>query len=388
MFGKKNTSIYLDWASAAPARPEALSAFLAAQEVFGNPGSPHNHGVRAKHILDDARTTIARLASTKPESVVFTSGATEANNLSIQGYIHAQMEKTELKDMHVLYLSSAHASTVGVVEEFGKAGVQIEAIALEGARINKDAFKKQIRPETILVVMEAVCGETGTQFDTRQVRRILDAVSPEKRIMLHVDASQLPFVGSFEHTHLGADMIVLDAQKVGGIRGIGALILPKKLPLIPLTIGGGQQQGIRPGTEVPALAASFAAALISSDKERADFVATAMKQRTQLVTDTTTAFPDAVVNGDNQAPHILNMSFPGRDTDYLLALMDTDGFSVATKSACDTDSAGSRAVLAFTKDESLASSTLRISWGSSTKAADFKAATRSLLRNLGFLDRA
>lgn len=387
MFGKKNTSVYLDWASAAPVLPEALTAFLAAQEAFGNPGSPHKHGVRAKQLLEEARTTIARLAGTKSESVVFTSGASEANNLSIQGYINALAETTDLTALHVLYLSSAHASTVGVVEELGKLGVAIEAIALDGARIDEEAFKKQVRPETVLVVIEAVCGETGTQFDTRQVRRILNSVS-EKRIMLHVDASQLPVVGSFEHTHLGADMIVLDAQKVGGVRGIGALILPKKLPLVPLTVGGGQQQGMRPGTETPALAAAFATALVSSDKKRASFVAEALRQRTHLIADIAASFPDAVVNGDTQAPHIVNFSFPGLDTDYLLALMDADGFSVATKSACDTDSAGSRAVLAFTADQARAASTLRISWGVSIRSADLTSFSKALLRNLRFMNGA
>ncbi|MBU1755181.1 aminotransferase class V-fold PLP-dependent enzyme [Patescibacteria group bacterium] len=229
MIGISPRRTYLDWASAAPVSPRAWRAFMNATKLFGNPGSVHADGVAARVVLEEARTRIARLAGTKSDGVIFTSGATESNNLSILGYLHLNMKEMSLEEMHVLYLSSAHSSTTGPVERFGSVGVQIEPVALQGATIDEEALKKQIRPTTVLVVMEAVCGETGTRFDTRNVRRILNAISPDRHIALHVDASQLPLVGSFEHTHLGADMITLDAQKVGGVRGSGVLILPKML---------------------------------------------------------------------------------------------------------------------------------------------------------------
>jgi cysteine desulfurase len=208
------------------------------------------------------------------------------------------------------------------------------------------------------------------------------------KALLHVDASQLPFAESFEHTRLGADFIVLDAQKVGGVRGVGALIMPKPVPLTPTAHGGGQEDELRPGTEPVALIAAFSAALTDGEDKRDAFITRAKGMRADFVSTIAGAIPDVVVNeGKENVPHILNLSFPGRDTDYAVMLLDAKGVAVSTKSTCETDSnEGSRAVLAYTADEARARSTLRISWGPETTGKELEQLGKALIDTIRFLD--
>lgn len=384
MFRKRRT--YLDWAASAPVSREAHGAFMKALLLEGNPSSPHEEGRAARSLLEEVRTLIARLASVKSDAVIFTSGATEANALAIVGQIDALLASGKSPgDLHVLYLPSAHASTQGALEELKERGVHVEKLTLSRMGIDLDALKAQLRPETVLVVLELICGETGVRFATRDVRRVLDAAGSLAH--LHVDASQAPLEESFELTRLGAHTLSLDAQKVGAVRGIGALIAPRQTTIHPLMRGGGQERGLRPGTESPLLAASFAAALACAQEGMDAFQTRSRDMRAVLVAQLQKELPDLVLNeGKDQAMHILNLSLPGRDTDYIVALLDEAGFSVSTRSACATDEEGSRAVLALTGDPVRSASTLRISWGPSTKESDLLRFARALLSSVRFVD--
>ena len=264
-------------------------------------------------------------------------------------------------------------------------GFSIEPLVLKDGTIDLTALKNQIKPQTALIVLEAVCGETGTIFPIRDVRRALPEGS---RIRIHVDASQLPRVGPFELTRLGADTLSLDAQKVGGVRGTGVLITPRSVAIEPLINAGGQERGLRPGTESHAGAAAFAATLEATHETRDRFLMRARKDRSTLKQSLEKEIPDILWNeGKEQAPHILNLSLPGRDTDYIQALLDEAGFAVSTRSACATDAEGSEAVLAFTGDAERAASTLRISWGAETLSRDLARFASALIRAVRFVDQ-
>jgi cysteine desulfurase len=379
--------VYLDWAAAAPVSRAAVRAYQRASLAYGNPSSPHAEGREARAILEDARTRIARLAGVKADGVLFTSGATEANALAIIGFVRALWDAgRDPSSLHVLYLPSAHASTRGCMDELRSWGVSVEEIALSGGSIDLAAFAAQLREETVLVAMEAVCGETGTRFDTRGVRRALDASG--RRMHLHVDAAQLPFAEPFERMRLAADTLALDAQKVGGMRGIGCLVAPRQVRLAPVMRGGGQERGLRPGTETHALAAAFAAALEEVHANRERFVPRASAMRERLLARIAVDIENVEENGGKETvPHILNVSLPGRDTDFLAALLDQAGFAVSTRSACATDEEGSRAVLALTGDPVRAGSTLRISWGPGTSSEDLERFADALVKSVRFLDR-
>lgn len=371
--------------------------FDTAAGTSGNPSSPHEEGRRAKAMLEDARTAIARLLEVQSDDVVFMSGATEANALAILGHVRALRnlagpDTAGRNNMHVLYLPSAHASVVENVKLLEEEGIAIEPLPIKECRVDTEALARMVRPETVLVSMDAVCGETGVVWNTRDVALVLRKArrgATDSRILLHVDASQAPLTEKVTRDHFGADLLTLDASKVGAIRGMGALVAHRTIPIIPLYRGGGQERGLRPGTETPELAQSFAAALAASVHSRDAFRASAGRDRTVLVEAIMKDIPNLQVNeGRAQAPNILNISLPGRDTDYLVALLDEAGFAVSSRSACETDSEeGSRAVSALTGDQERARSTLRISWGAGVSSRELARFASALAEAVAFVDR-
>ncbi len=361
-----------------------MRSYRRALTYFGNPSSHHAEGRAARTLLEDARVRIARLASVKADAVLFASGATEANALAILG----QVRGSAVGKRHVLFLPSAHASTHGAMEMLEREGVDVEPLALSDAAIDLEQLKRQVREETVLIALEAVCGETGTRFDTRGVWRTLESLRLPSRPRIHVDASQLALVESFELTRLGADTLSLDAQKVGAVRGIGVLIAPRHIALAPLMRGGGQERGARPGTESPALAQAFALALEQAHEGAAAFSLRATGMRARLLAQLEERIEGVEGNGGKaHVPHILNISLMKRDTEYLATLLDEAGFAVSTRSACATDSDGSVAVLALHGDRDRASATLRISWGPSTEERALAKCADALENAVRFLDR-
>lgn len=357
MFWKQRT--YLDYAAGAN----------------GNPSSPHEEGRRSREILERARIDIARLLEVQPDDVVFTSGATESNALAILGLLK--------KGDHALYLPSAHASIVENMKLASERGVEIEALPIKDMRVDCERLKRLLRPSTKLIALDAVCGETGIIWNTRAVKQVIGM-----NILLHVDASQAPLTEKLTRAHFGADLLTLDAAKVGAVRGVGALIAHRTIPLTPLYKGGGQERGLRPGSENPFAARSFADALSAAARTRDAFRSSAEHERARLTELIKKTIPNVYIQeGRAQAPHILSVSLPGRDTDYLVALLDEAGFAVSTRSACETDSEeGSRAVLTLTGDPARARSTLRISWGPEVRARELTRFVEELVRAVAFID--
>lgn len=370
MFWKQRT--YLDYAAG----------------VSGNPSSPHEEGRRNREQLEGARKEIARLVEVQPDDVIFTSGATESNALAILGHVRA-LRAAGRSDVHLLYLPSAHASVVENAKLLASEGVIVEELPIKEYRVDTEALSKMLRRETVLVSMDAVCGETGVVWNTREVASVLREPSrAERGITLHIDASQAPLTEKVTRAHFGADILTFDASKVGAIRGIGALIAHRTIPLVPLYKGGGQERGLRPGSEASLLAHDFARALSTLVRSRDAFRAFAEQERTRLIAFIKKTIPNVYIQeGRSQAPHILNVSLPGRDTDYLVALLDEEGFAVSTRSACETDSEeGSRAVLALTGDPTRARATLRISWGPRIRARELARFAKALARSVAFID--
>lgn len=370
----------------------------------GNPSSPHEEGRRSREQLEGARTDIARLLEVQADDVIFTSGATEANAIAILGILKS--------GDHALYLPSAHVSIVENMKLAHERGVTIEALPIGDMKVDAEKLAKMLRPETKLVSMDAVCGETGVVWNTREVAEVLRNVKvrltqqlckSDFHTLLHVDASQAPLTEKMTRAHFDADLLVLDGAKVGP-RGIGTLIAHRTIPIAPLYAGGGQERGVRPGSEAPELAKEFAAALCTAANRRENFRARAERARMSLIGLISPIRGILINEGRAQAPNILNLSFPGHDTDYLVALLDEAGFAVSTRSACETakplrmerspgnssdeslrdSEEGSRAVFALTNDPERARATLRISWGPDIKAAELVRFAQELARAVAF----
>ncbi len=353
--------------------------------VSGNPSSPHEEGRSARKVLEDARTSIARLTEVQSDDVIFTSGATESNALAILGHVRA-LRAAGRKDIHILYLPSAHASIVENAKLLATEGVHVEALPVSEYRVDTKMLSKMLRNDTALVSMDAVCGETGVIWNTREVAQLIHAQSVP--VLLHVDASQAPLTEKITRAHFDADLLTFDSSKVSETRGIGVLIAHRTISILPLYAGGGQERGLRSGSEAPALAKNFAKALREAALNREKFRASAEKTRAAIIKIILAKIPNVYIQeGRAQAPNILNFSLPGRDTDYLVALLDEAGFAISTKSACETDSEdGSRAVLALTGDSERAKSTLRISWNSSVRERTLVLFAEELSRAVAFVD--
>ncbi len=381
--------MYLDTASATPTTPRAQRAFIRALKVFGNPQAPHRQGQEAERLLSEARTHIARICSVSPEAVIFTGNATEANNIAILGSVYkAHEEGRELKEVHVMYVKGAHASTREAMNHLAYLGVRVDEIPYTNkGGIDIEYIKNHLSDQTVLVSVEQTHSETGVEVKTRDIRRVLDAGG--STVYLHVDASQSGYVSSLDRSRLGADLLTFDAQKIGGVRGIGALVTTSRVSLAPIVFGGGQERSIRPGTPSVALACAFAVALADAQKDYETFRARALHTRNRMKESICANIQNVEINeGALQAPHILNLSLMGRDTDYLVALLDARGFSVSTKSACESDSEeGARGVYALTHDNARAAHTLRISWNPDTKERDLMALVQALIAEVAFLDR-
>ena len=394
MFNKKR--VYLDIAAG----------------VSANASSPHREGRLASLTLERARVAIARLVEAKPDDIIFTGGATEANALAILGSLRAARIKYPVSSIkpHALYLPSAHASVVENMKLLEEEGVDTEPLPVKGCQVDCEALAQMLRPETVLVSMDAVCGETGVVWNTREIAGVLEKarstiqffcslgsghqsqkkLNSAARPLLHVDASQAAWSEKLTRAHFGADLMTLDASKVSEVRGIGCLIAPRTIPLVPLYRGGGQERALVPGSEAPVLVSAFAEGLAHAAEGRDAFRAAAAAARVSLVKAIKASIPDMLVNEGpikNQAPHILNISLPGRDTDYLIALLDEAGFAVSTVSACETSSGEpSRAVLALFGDPIRAASTLRISWGPGMRTRNLQRFARALINACAFID--
>ncbi|MFA5745035.1 MAG: aminotransferase class V-fold PLP-dependent enzyme [Candidatus Paceibacterota bacterium] len=351
--------------------------------MSGNPSSPHAEGRRSREQLEGARREIALLVEVQTNDIIFTGSATEANALAILGVAQA--------GDHVLYLPSAHASIVENMKLLSERRIDVEALPITEDRVDCEKLKKMLRPETKLISMDAVCGETGVIWNTREVASVLREPSRAKRgIVLHVDASQAPLTEKITRAHFGADILTFDISKVSTARGMGILVAHQTIPLEPLYRGGGQERGVRPGSESPELAKVFAAALRAAALGREKFCAIAEKERKEFTKVILEKLPGVLINeaskADRQAPNILNLSFPGKDTDYLVALLDEAGFAVSTRSACETDSEeGSRAVFVLTGDRDRARATLRISWGPNTRPRSLYRFAKALIQAVTFI---
>ena len=337
--------------------PEAWEAMRPfACENFGNPASAHAVGRKARQALEDARERIALCLDASAEEVVFTSGATEANNLAIFGLAGSPPG-------HILSSPMEHPCVV-------------EPLRQLAARRFTVSYLPENVPNPRLVVAMLVNHETGASTEY--------SVLSTQYSVLHCDAAQAVGKIPVSFRKLGATTLSLSAHKFGGPKGIGALLVKKGTQLVPQLFGGHQQQGRRPGTEPVALAVGMATALeiatrLSPPSLLGKGAGGLGKSRDAFIERLHTLCPPIVVNSPTDAsPYILNVSFPGCRADVLLMKLDLAGIACSTGSACSSGSLLPSPVLqAMGVSEEVLRSAMRFSFASTTNEAKLvEAATR------------
>ncbi len=362
--------VYLDHAATTPVRPEVLEAMLPylGGATFGNPSSAHRFGRAVRAGVDEAKQQIAAAVGAEPNQVIFTSGGTEADNLAVLGAAFAARDRggpfrvAVAQTEHKAVLAAAHAvAHHGGEEELlpvGPDGV-IDAAAVDAALARGVAVLSVmwVNNETGMIqpvpALAQRCRAAGTAFHS-------DAVQALGKIPLAL--ADAP-----------CTLLTLSGHKIGAPKGIGALVVRDRRAVAALIHGGGQQFGIRPGTEnVPGIIALGRAAELAA-AEQAEFARRASALRDALEAGVRAAVPDAVLNGaaGPRAPHVANFSIPGTDSEALLMHLDLAGIACSSGSACSTGSIEPSHVLtAMGVPRELGIAALRVSFGKDSTADD------------------
>jgi cysteine desulfurase len=361
--------LYLDTAATTRVDPRAAAAVLEYMtEEFGNSGSrTHEWGSRAKRALGSARERMATHLEAKPDEVIFTSGATESNNLAILGL--AEHGRTANR-RHILANAAEHKAVLEPLEHLASLGFEVELMRPgAGGRFETEDVLAHVRPDTLLVSMMLVNNETGVIQPIADLAQRLQ----QTPTFLHVDAAQ-GFAKPIGVSLRDVDLISISGHKIAGPKGIGALVTRRRgwsrVPLSPLMFGGGQERKLRPGTVPVALVMGLAIATDVLIAEGGTWDTAVRSFRQQLLA-TLNVVP-LEINGDPEhcAPHILNVSFLGIDSEALIvALKDVAG--VATGSACTSSSYTPSHVLeAMGYSDERVTQAIRLSWWSDTDATE------------------
>ena len=367
---------YLDHAATTPMLPEAIVAMSEALSMVGNASSLHSSGRRARQVVEEAREVIAGALGARPSEVIFTAGGTESDNLAVKGIFWAREQR------RVLASSVEHHAVMDAVQWLGDhADAEITWLDVdECGRVAPETLREAIEldPENVaLVTVMWANNEVGTVNPMAE----LAAICAEYEIPLHTDAVQAVGAVPIEFSASGASAMTLTAHKVGGPYGVGALLLARDTPCVPLLHGGGQERDVRSGTlDVPAIHA-FATAVGVTVGEQAERAETLAALRDDLIDAVLRAVPDAVLNGcvKNRLPGNAHFTFPGCAGDSLLMLLDAKGIECSTGSACTAGVAQpSHVLLAMGADSAAARGSLRFSLGHTSTHEDVEALAREI----------
>ncbi|HEY8346822.1 MAG TPA: cysteine desulfurase family protein [Symbiobacteriaceae bacterium] len=363
---------YLDNSATTRPRPEVLAAMTAVlTEEFGNPSSAHRLGVEAEKRLQEARAAVARLIGARTEEVHFTSGGTEAINTALFGVARAYGRRGR----HIITQATEHPATLEACRALAAAGFQVTFLPVDRAgRVDPDQVAKALRRDTILVSLMAVNNEIGTIQPVAEVGRLLRG----RETLLHVDAVQAVGKLPLRVDDLGCHLLSLSGHKIHGPKGVGALYIRTGVRIAPLLYGGGQEAGLRSGTEnMPGIVGlGTAAALALAELDQVPERLRTLKRR--LLEGLEQSGLEYAINGpdpEEGAPHILNVSFRGVPRgEVLLHALEARQVFVSTGSACHSRRRTVSHVLeALGLPEDRATGAIRVSLSPLTTEADIDA---------------
>ena len=358
--------IYLDYSANTPVDARVLEQFCAVERrCIGNANSHHQAGSAAKAEIDAATIKIASLLGVQPAEIIYTSGASEANNFALKGLARLSRHTGR----HIISTPLEHSSVSGTLTALQEQGYEIDLLDVkQDGTVDLEHLKDLLRPDTICVAITLVDSELGVVQPVQEIAAILKA---HPHCHLHVDATQA--VGKIPVSFEGVDTMSLTAHKFYGLNGIGLLIKRRNLALEPLIHGGESTTIYRSGTPTVALASSLACALdlaVTDLPGRVDHVA---KLNAELRAALST-YPLVRINSPEHAiPHVLNLSVRNVKGTVFQRELDAKGVCVSVKSACSSDGLPSRAVFAVSRDRRNALSSWRISLSHLTTEDEIKA---------------
>ena len=359
--------IYLDNAATTPCDPKVLKAMEPYWlEKYGNPSSFNDAGREAKKAVDQARKKIVLLLGAKSQEVIFTSSATEANNLAIFGTAN----KTGKKN-HIITTAIEHHSVLEPVKELEKRGFIVTYLpANKEGLIDLNKLEKSLKPETILISVIYANNEIGSVQPIKKISKMMKGL--KNRPYFHVDAAQAQGHLDLNVNNLGVDLMTISSHKIHGPKGIAALYVRQGTELEPMLYGGGQERGFRSSTEAVPLIVGFAEALEMANDLRPTTQGKQERLREHFVSGLKKAVPGAIINGPEnpkeRVPHILSATFKGIESEQMLLQFDKYGIRASAGSACTSKEIEPSHVLraiGLSKEETR--STVRFSFSRLTK---------------------
>jgi cysteine desulfurase len=362
MSGDRTAPIYMDNHATTRVDPRVVEAMLPyLTEEYGNAASrTHAYGWRALEAVTKARTRVARLVNADPKEILFTSGATESNNLAIRGLLRAASGRGD----HLVTAATEHPAVLDVVHDVEEQGIRVTVLPVDRqGRVDPAAVAAAITPRTVLVTLMAANNEVGTLLPVAEV----GAICHERGVTFHTDAAQAVGKVPIDVQAMNVDLLSISAHKMYGPKGTGALYVRRKNPRVvlePILAGGGQERGLRPGTLNVAgivglgVAAEIAGAALPGEATRLRTL------RDRLEAGLLARVADIVVNGheDQRLPHNLNVSFAGVEGEALLLALD--GVAVSSGSACTSEKREPSHVLkAMGVSDTMAQTSLRFGLG-------------------------
>ncbi len=369
--------IYLDNAATTKPCPEAVQAALEAMtDFFGNPSSLHRAGLNAQLAVDRARKSVADSLGALPDNIIFTSGATESNNLALRGISAAYGKRRR----RIVASAVEHASVDETLSDLENKGFEVVRVSpREDGRFYAEDFISACNEDTVLLTMMYVNNETGYILP---VKEVFTAVKHcYKDIITHTDCVQAYMKLPVKANQLGADLISLSGHKIHGVKGVGALYIRRGVRLIPVVTGGKQEKGIRSGTESVPLICAFGAAvekLSPTISERFERVSALKTRLTELLS----AIEGVEVNSPaDGSPYVVNISAAGKRSEIMLHYLESREIYVSSGSACSKGQQ-SGVLGQFGISGKRADSALRISMTAETTEAEIEAFAQALAEGI------
>ena len=382
--------IYFDNSATTALSAPARAKMIEAMDSFGNPSSYHQLGRKSAAMLVEAREAIARslgLRRLTPGELVFTSCGSEANTLALFGTAHAKARRTANR---IVTTDSEHPAVENVMRELEREGFEVVRISTRGGALDMEQLDKALNDRVFMVSMMMVNNETGALYDLKTAFSLARARSPQ--VITHTDAVQGYLKCRFTPASIGADLVTISAHKVHGPKGVGALYinpaLLKAKQIVPWLHGGGQENGLRSGTEnIPGIAA-FGAAVDALYPKLDEHIAHMSTLREQLVSGLLALGIGVKQPSGACAPHVVNLTLPNIKSEVMLHFLDARGICVSAGSACSTRSRHiSSALLAFGATEREADCSLRVSLCADNTGEEVEALLEALSQGLSSLIR-
>ena len=361
---------YLDYAATAPVLPQAAQAVGAALERFYNPSSQYAPGLEAARELADHRGQLAASLGCQPEEVVFTSGGTEGDNWAIHW-------AEQRKKGHIITTAVEHPAVLEPIKALAQKGFEVTYLPVDrSGRISVEDFKAALREDTVLCSVMLVNNELGS---IQPVAECCAAAKAHNRdIFFHTDAVQAFLKLPFSCRELGVDVLTVSGHKVGAPKGVGCMYLKKGSRLKPMILGGGQESGLRSGTESTALIAGLAAAVDQGVKTLKEDGRALRDLHDYAAQELRQALPELEFISQEGAPHILAVTLPGYKSEVVVRYLGDRGVYISSGSACHKGKL-SHVYAALGLPKPWLTGALRISFGPGSTKEDVDALVRGLL---------